>query len=124
MRSGRGKALPPADNGGNAAVLGLTAPTAKAIVGANMKGSVAKTGTCGVCSQVGHDDVECPIAFSQAFPNRSMPGWDEDGVKIGANWSGENITPSCLGQWCKMQSIGFFVKAQGSKRAALPFATN
>eukprot|EP00961_Rhodomonas_salina_P168227 2267792-Rhodomonas_salina.1 len=37
LRSGRGKALQPSDNGGNAAVLGLIAPNAEAIVGANMK---------------------------------------------------------------------------------------
>eukprot|EP00961_Rhodomonas_salina_P083217 1117962-Rhodomonas_salina.1 len=73
-----------------------------------MKGSVAKTGTCGGCAQVGHDDVECPLLFAQAFPNSSMQGWDEDGSRIDANWSGDDITTSCLGQWCQMQSIRFF----------------
>jgi hypothetical protein len=113
-----GRAPPPEDTGGNSNILGLTMPLAKSVVGANVKGAIHKTGKCSGCAQAGHDDVECPTLFAAAFAGRSLPGWNESGVKAAHMWDGDKITGQCLAQWKQMQAIGFFVKTPGSKRAA------
>eukprot|EP00961_Rhodomonas_salina_P281432 3802633-Rhodomonas_salina.1 len=83
-----------------------------------MKGSVAKTGTCGGCAQVGHDDVECPLLFAQAFPNSPMPGWDEDGSRIDANWSGSGIEKGGPALHAQIEAPGKSLKEEPEKEEA------
>jgi hypothetical protein len=115
------KAPPPKPMSGNAKILGLTAVTAMAILGTNIKGAVDKHLTCTSCNEQGHDPIECPRLFATTFPGRSIPGWHEDGTKNNSCWDGDKCNPNGLRQWLAMQKLGFFTKDPRSGRAAEPY---
>jgi hypothetical protein len=120
-RDDAGKAPPPKPVQGNVKILGLTAVTAAAILGSNVKGAVSKHVTCTTCNEQGHDPVECPKLFATTFSGRSMPGWHEDGTKNSACWDGDKCNQNGLRQWAAMQKLGFFTKDPRSGGQAQPY---
>ena len=97
--------------------------------GKNLQGARERTdGTCGYSNSAGtcdgkHYPFECPRAFSDTYPGKTMPGWTEKGERVGRMWNGDEITPECQKQWQYMQNGKWFTKfAFKAGKQARPFA--
>jgi hypothetical protein len=110
---------------GNGRQVGTAMVCSQHVAGSNVKGMrvKGKGSNCEVCKGE-HFAFECPRAFGEAFPGRSMPGWNEKGERIEACWNGTDITERTLEQWQRMQRQGWFCKnpfGEGGRQAP-PFS--
>jgi hypothetical protein len=124
---GNGMGPPAASSAVNGKHIGLAMICSQSVAGSNVKGMRVKSkgANCDVCKGE-HFPFECPKAFGETYPGRSMPGWSEKGEKIDACWNGTEITDKTLEQWQRMQKQGWFCKhpfGDGGRQCP-PFAFN
>ena len=60
------------------------------------------------------------MAFVTAYPGRTMPGFDEKGIRSPSRWNGDDITEDTKVQWRNMQRNGSFKISQHKDGKTLP----
>eukprot|EP00960_Hanusia_phi_P016609 489165-Hanusia_phi.AAC.1 len=82
----------------NGKLVGLHCPESESIVGKNTPNSKRCEHKCEHCERTGHQEYECPALFAKVH-SRPLPGFNKDGTRNPAQWSGDDILPSNAKEW-------------------------